>query len=597
MKKILSICIMGLLLISSFGLFIVSSTAEEVTMGNPLATHRVLGEYGTATWCGYCKYAHGALKEIYKNDWHDFNYVSLVCDKNTHSYQRAITDLGLTGYPTVFWDGDYTKNVGAGSIPGAIAAYNSSITTCAARSVADIDVDISVTWQGSATMSITVTVDNNGGSTYNGYLRCYVTEIASSMGWFDMAGKPYTFAFLDYAFDESISISAGGTWSDTVSWDGSQHNDGYGNYFDGIEEDNMFIIASVFASSGGYVDETAEKRVGSNRSPYAPSNPDPDDGETDVELEPTLSWDGGDPDWFDFVYYDVYFEEDDPTPDELVSEGQTETEYTPEDPLEFESTYYWKIVAEDEHGLTANGPVWSFTTRGNDPPNTPNNPDPDDGETDVSIYKTLRWAGGDPDGDTTYYDVYFEAEDPDPVLVSEDQTSRTYDPGQLDYETTYYWKIVAEDEFGEITEGPVWSFTTQVPTPDLDCEGFIQWVDVLAGSTVEGEFIVENIGTPTSELNWEIDEYPEWGDWTFTPDHGNALTPEGGEFTVEVSVVAPPDENSDFSGVIKIINSDDPSDFDTITVTLKTPRSKPVYLNILERILNSFPLLRQLLGL
>jgi len=175
---------MGLLLTSGFGLFVVSGTVEKATIGSPLSTHRVLGEFGTATWCGYCRYAHGALKALYKGGWDEFSYVSLVCDKNTHAYYRAINQLGLTGYPTVFWDGDYTKNVGAGSVPGAMAAYNASIDSCAARTVADIDVTIDVTWLGSATMSITVTVDNNGGSTYNGYLRCYVTEIASSNAFF-----------------------------------------------------------------------------------------------------------------------------------------------------------------------------------------------------------------------------------------------------------------------------------------------------------------------------------------------------------------------------------------------------------------------------
>jgi len=590
-----------LVILTAFGTISSSKTSkksfEELNVGNT-ASHKVLGEFGTATWCGYCKYAHGALKEIYKNDWHDFSYVSLVCDKNKHAYYRAVTDLGLTGYPTVFWDGDYTKNVGAGSIPAAIAAYNTSITTCGGRTVANIDVDISVNWQGSATMSITVTVKNNGGTSYSGYLRCYVTEITSSMGWIDTGGKTYTFAFLDYAFNKSISVSAGGTWSDTVSWDGSQHGDGYGNDYRDIEKDNMFIIASVFASSSGYVDETAQKRVGSNRPPNAPSNPNPEDEEIDVEIDPMLEWDGDDPDWFDSVYYDVYFEKDDPTPDELVSEDQKETEYDP-GILEFESTYYWKIVSEDEHGESASGPVWSFTTRGNDPPNTPNNPDPGDGETDVSIDKILRWVGGDPDGDKTYYDVYFEAENPNPELVSENQTSRTYNPGQLDYETTYYWKIVAEDEFEEITEGPIWSFTSMAPTPDLDCIGFLQWTKVAAGATVEGDFKIENIGSPTSELYWKIDEYPEWGEWTFIPDHGDGLTPEDGQFIVEVTVVTPPEKNSGFTGEIKVININDPSDFDTIQVTLRTPQNKPIFINILERILktfpNIFPILRQLL--
>ena len=601
MKKIIPILVILVFLISSFGAIAYNKNNELINETiEPFGTHRVLGEYGTATWCGYCKYAHGALKELYKGEWHEFNYVSLVCDKDTHSYTRAITQLGLTGYPTVFWDGNYVKDVGAGSIPGAMAAYNSSINTCSSRSVSDIDVTIDVSWLGSATMSITVTVDNNEASTYSGYLRCYVTEISSSMGWIDSGGHPYTFAFLDYAFDQSISAPAGGSWSDTVTWNGAQYNDGYGNDFGSIEKDNMFIVASVFASSGGYVDETAEKRVGNNRAPNTPSDPNPEDEETDVKLDPTLSWKGDDLDWFDDVYYDVYFEKDDPNPDVLVSEDQTSTSYKP-GTLEMESTYYWQIVSEDEYGLTATGPVWSFTTRGNDPPFPPANPNPDDEEIEVPINTVLSWTGGDPDGDVTHYDVYFEKENPDPALVSEDQSTRTYNPGELEYETTYYWKIVSEDSFGEITEGPIWSFTTSKPQPDIDCNGLLQWNNVGAGTTVTGSFTVENVGTPTSELYWEIDSYPEWGTWTFTPDHGDALTPEEGTFTVDVSVIAPSETDKMFTGNIKIVNINDTNDFDIVSVSLKTPKSKSVFLNIFERLLNQYQhiylVLLKLLGL
>ncbi len=163
------------------------------------------------------------------------------------------------------------------------------------------------------------------------------------MGWYDTGGNLYTFPFLDYAFDQAISAPAGGTWSNTVTWDGATHNDGYGHTFTGITQDNTFIIASVFASSGGYVDETAGYRVGSNRAPNAPSTPSPTNGATNVELDPTLSWQCTDPDWFDDLYFDVYFEKDDSTPDVLVSDDQTETSYTP-GTLDMESTYYWQIV-------------------------------------------------------------------------------------------------------------------------------------------------------------------------------------------------------------------------------------------------------------
>ena len=37
----------------------------------------------------------------------------------------------------------------------------------------------------------------------------------------------------------------------------------------------------------------------------------------------------------------------------------------------------------------------------------------------------------------------------------------SFNPGQLNNNTTYYWKIVAKDNQGATTSGPVWNFTTQ----------------------------------------------------------------------------------------------------------------------------------------
>jgi len=506
MKRLVPIFVVGILLSTAFGA--VAQHSDIKSQENNLATHTIIGEYSTATWCGYCKYAHGALKALYKGGWHDFYYVSLVDDKNTHADTRN-TQLGVTGFPTVSWDGKYRTSVGASSIPSAMAIYNSSIIACGARTVPDIDLSIIATWLGSATMSITVIMKNNQASAYSGYLRCYVTEITSSMGWIDTGGQLYTFPFLDYAFDQAISAPAGGTWSNTVTWNGALFNDGFGHTFAGLTQDNAFITAAVFASSGGYVDETAGYRLGSNRAPNAPNTPSPTNGATKVALSPTLSWQCTDPDWFDDLYYDVYFEKDDSTPDVLVSNDQTDTTYKPGN-LDMESIYYWQIVVHDEYGLTANGPVWQFTTRGNDPPNTPKNPNPVNGSTTAPINSVLSWTGGDPDGDTVKYSVYFGTTNP-PSKVTNNQSSTSYNPGTMSANTTYYWKIVAWDSFAASTIGPLWHFKTSVATNNAPN------TPTLTGPS-KGKIGVEytyNVTGTDSDLD-QVFYYVDWGDNTST---------------------------------------------------------------------------------
>ncbi len=101
----------------------------------------------------------------------------------------------------------------------------------------------------------------------------------------------------------------------------------------------------------------------------------------------------------------------------------------------------------------------------NNPPNIPSNPSPSDGASGVSITPTLSWSGGDPDsGDTVTYDVYFGTSS-NPSKVSSGQSSTSYTPDTLAYATKYYWKIVARDNHGAESTGPVWSFTA-MPQPN-----------------------------------------------------------------------------------------------------------------------------------
>ncbi len=92
-------------------------------------------------------------------------------------------------------------------------------------------------------------------------------------------------------------------------------------------------------------------------------------------------------------------------------------------------------------------------------PTVPSNPKPSNNQTGVSVNTTLSWICSDLDGDTLVYDVYFGT-DANPPLVKSNHATTTYSPGTLSYGTTYYWKIVAKDDKGGQTSGPIWSFTT-----------------------------------------------------------------------------------------------------------------------------------------
>jgi parallel beta-helix repeat protein len=86
-------------------------------------------------------------------------------------------------------------------------------------------------------------------------------------------------------------------------------------------------------------------------------------------------------------------------------------------------------------------------------------PNPTDGAMGVNITADLSWTAG---RGATSHDVYFGTNNPPPFIRN--QTDTTFDPGTMDYITTYYWRIDEVNTYGT-TRGAIWSFTTIMPPP------------------------------------------------------------------------------------------------------------------------------------
>ncbi|MFO7677166.1 MAG: choice-of-anchor J domain-containing protein [Thermoplasmatota archaeon] len=159
---------------------------------------------------------------------------------------------------------------------------------------------------------------------------------------------------------------------------------------------------------------------------------------------------------------------------------------------------------------------------------------------------------------------------------------------------TNYWTDTGYGDMAYILYGE----GGEDPIADLDCAGSLNWADVEPGSTVNGTFTVSNVGDAGSLLDWEIQSYPDWGTWTFDPNGGIGLTPEDGAVTVTVEVVAPMDKETEFTGQVVLVNSEDPDDTCTIEVALATPVNyQSPFLAFIQRLIQRFPLLSLLLNL
>jgi hypothetical protein len=244
--------------------------------------------------------------------------------------------------------------------------------------------------------------------------------------------------------------------------------------------------------------------------PYSAS-PVPKDGTMHFDTWASLSWRAG-----DFaVSHDVYFCENfndvNDGAESIFRGNQTDTFFVVGFPgfpypegLVPGTTYYWRIdeVNDAEPNSPWKGKVWNFMV----PPKTAYNPIPADGAKFIAPDAQLTWSAG---LGSKLHTVYFgdNFDDVNNATGGSPQGNVGYNPGQLEFEKTYYWRV---DEFdAPIThKGEVWSFNV-----------------AKEGGGIKGEYFnnMDLSGTPTLvRIDSQINFY-----WNPGPDPPPGINEDG----------------------------------------------------------------------
>ena len=221
--------------------------------------------------------------------------------------------------------------------------------------------------------------------------------------------------------------------------------------------------------------------------------PVPTNGGDSVALDVQLSWTPG----FGAKLHTIYFGDNfDEVDNATGGQSQGTATYSP-GTLEMAKTYYWR-VDEFDIGETHKGDVWNFTTEG-----AVGSPDPANGAEDVTQTPVLTWVPG-VFADT--HEVYFGADEASLELKgSGNLGAESFEPGQLEWNTTYYWRIDEANNANADSPwtGPLWSFTTanflivddMESSNDLD-EGepgsnriYLAWVDGFDNPATNGSLV------------------------------------------------------------------------------------------------------------
>lgn len=438
-------------------------TAVDSGQGFP---RTVLVEVFTSEFCTNCPKADAAAEQLAAEmgdslcllELHPVTFQSSgdslgigAADTLVTAYEAGLSAQGL---PLFVCDG-VDKVLGtAADIPGTYATY---------RPVADVrkqkrsPVRIALNAQadqGALRYTATVTADASLPPSPNlGLVLAVVEDSVSAYGKQNRCVARFIYP---NSKGEALALSASATAARSGSVPAAA----------GWRPDRLALIAYVRNNDTKEILQSAKVRIIAAAAPPAPPALDsPADGATGIGLNPTLSWNpsGG------AASYALHVATDSAFGATLVAlSGLTGTSQTLVNGLANATTYYWRVNASNNAGVSGWSAVRSFNTTAVPRPAPPVLLAPANGDTGVSKSPTLRWraaAGASGYALQIATDVSFSSGAMVSSLAGLTDTSRPV--LGLDPATLYYWRVSAANVAGASPWSGTWSFrTTANPAPD-----------------------------------------------------------------------------------------------------------------------------------
>lgn len=263
------------------------------------------------------------------------------------------------------------------------------------------------------------------------------------------------------------------------------------------------------------------------KAPLPPVLISPANALTDAELDLTFNWDASiDASTYDFqLSLSADFTNTVTNLTDLVALSTTVVGLMPA------TTYYWRVNAKNSAGISDWSDTRSFLT---EPVGIPQLVSPEDNTIFNLTETSVTWSAiNDADGYTLQ--VSTTESFLTTIVNVENLTETTYDITDLDWYTTYYWRVRASIELCNSEWSEVWRFTPELPIPTEGLVAHYPFTGNANDASGNGHHGVVNGSTLASDRNgiantaYQFDGVDDF----IAVSHNSALNLIG-EFTISV---------------------------------------------------------------